>query len=547
MNEKRYSYIIYFITTVIALTLIVQLYWNYKNYESGKIQLKRDVQTSLDLAVDQYYEELATQNTLGILSDSKDGFSMYFDSPDFKRFMEKRSDSSKVSFEHLQIQDDLDSLGIMTVKGASPQRLDSILKTKNQTLTRIFNATHNDSSTIYLNKNSRDSIKTSRMLQNFFARQRLKKDSNEVYDTLPSGELRLRDRQSAIEALTTKIVISFNEDDIDIKKLDTLVLAQLRTLGIDRSAHSLSYSPKGDTVHPAIPGVPKHFNPTYDFNIVANSKLLPPKSVLSIGFNDITTIVLQRNLLGIFLSFLLVASIISSLFYLLKIIKDQKQLAEIKNDFISNITHEFKTPIATIGAALESIQHFNTSNDIQKTKKYVAMSSQQVMKLNTMVEKLLETATIDSDALELKKQETNIALFLEHIVASHQETLNGKKLDLVLKSENVFTSVDVFHLENALDNVIDNAIKYGGDSIKVTLEKDQEGIHIYMSDNGNSLTKTQSHQLFEKFYRVPKGNTHDIKGFGIGLYYTKTIIEKHGGTIKVNTSPTTFKTTLPYV
>lgn len=237
---------------------------------------------------------------------------------------------------------------------------------------------------------------------------------------------------------------------------------------------------------------------------------------------------------------------IGSLLYLLHIIQQQKQLAEIKNDFISNMTHEFKTPIATIGVAMESIQHFNASNDPEKTKKYVEMSSQQVSKLNLMVEKLLETATINSEALTLNKQETNMVLLLEAIHQKYVATHVEKKLLFEPKEENIWISLDAFHIENALDNIVDNAIKYGGDTIKITIQKLKSGVEVIISDSGNTLTKTQVAQIFEKFYRVPKGNTHDVKGFGIGLYYTKVIIEKHEGSIVVTTNPTQFKILLPY-
>ena len=104
------------------------------------------------------------------------------------------------------------------------------------------------------------------------------------------------------------------------------------------------------------------------------------------------------------------------------------------------------------------------------------------------------------------------------------------------------------HFENAIDNLLDNAFKYGGNTITITLQKQLNGIEITVADTGSSLTKTQAVYLFEKFYRVPKGNTHDVKGFGIGLFYTKTIVEKHKGTIQVQTQPhTQFKINLPHV
>ena len=247
------------------------------------------------------------------------------------------------------------------------------------------------------------------------------------------------------------------------------------------------------------------------------------------------------------ISSILVLAVISCLFYLLKIIRNQKQLAEVKNDLISNITHEFKTPIATIGVALESISNFNGIDDKEKTKKYINMSSDQLNKLNLMVEKLLETATLDSDNLSLNKELININDLLNSLLNRYSIQFPNKTFNLNLMVENLMAKVDAFHFENAVNNILDNAVKYGGDIISITLLSKGENFDITIADNGNSIDKTNKSRIFEKFYRIPKGNTHDVKGFGIGLYYTKTIVEKHNGSINLDLSNnlTSFKITLP--
>ena len=245
-------------------------------------------------------------------------------------------------------------------------------------------------------------------------------------------------------------------------------------------------------------------------------------------------VLLKRGLWGILISTLLIIAVISCLFYLLNIIKQQKQLAEVKNDLISNITHEFKTPIATIGVALESINSFDGINSKEKTKKYVDMSSQQLKKLNVMVEKILETATLDSENLKLNFETIDLKTLLKTQVEKYQSQQSSKNIHFSSNIETLEMKLDRFHFENAINNILDNAIKYGGNQIEVVLEKNKKEVIIEIKDNGGGLTKPQSQRIFEKFYRVPKGNTHDVKGFGIGLYYTNTIIEKHQGTIKVD-------------
>jgi len=220
----------------------------------------------------------------------------------------------------------------------------------------------------------------------------------------------------------------------------------------------------------------------------------------------------------------------------------------VKNDLISNITHEFKTPIVTIGVALESITNFNAIEDKAKTKTYIDLSSEQLRKLNIMVEKLLETATLDSNALDLNKETVDIVELLNTMLNKYQIQYPEKTFQRTIKLETLPIEVDLFHFENALNNMLDNAVKYGGEHIAVQLEANEKYLEILISDNGATLTKTNKERIFEKFYRVPKGNTHDVKGFGIGLYYSKSIIEKHEGSIdlELNKNLTTFKITLPH-
>jgi two-component system phosphate regulon sensor histidine kinase PhoR len=218
----------------------------------------------------------------------------------------------------------------------------------------------------------------------------------------------------------------------------------------------------------------------------------------------------------------------------------------MKNDLISNITHEFKTPIATASAALEGVQSFTNSGDQDKTDRYLSMGRDQLVKLNGMVERILETATLDSDELMLQKSGVEINELIEVIILKHQNQ-TSKKISFVEENKGVVINADAFHLENAINNLLDNAIKYGGHHIEVQLRKHAESISITVSDDGKNLSSKDVRLIFDKFYRVGKGNRHDVKGFGIGLFYTKSIIEKHKGTITATVQPqTSFKITLPY-
>ena len=493
MQERHYKSILYFIGIVILVTLAMQVYWNYKNYQVGKLQLITDVQTSLDKALDDYYTQLAKENTGSFWASST-----YVDSLNkFKlRTVVGHENNLNREFQEYFIKDTGDLESISIIKSNRPDSFKFEINNK----LPVFHA-----DTLRFNSDSTHRV----------SRQ--------------------------VELLSTKIMLSFTEDTLSLNKIDSLLAADLlrKNINID---YGLSYENHFQGISELRPDV----NKTAELLRTSKSEYFHSDNTLKIYFSNITFTVLKKNILGILLSTLLLASVVGCLLYLLKIINRQKQLAEVKNDLISNITHEFKTPIATIGAAMEGIQLFNTENDSQKNLRYAKISEEQVDKLNGMVEKLLETATLDSERLSLNFEQVNLVDLVQTASSREIFSTTDKTITFETSDTNITYNVDLFHFENAINNVIDNAIKYGGNEIKVGLKSDGHGIRIYISDNGNSLSEIHKKQIFEKFYRVPKGNTHDVKGFGIGLYYTKKIIEKHKGAISLHTNgQTTFKITLP--
>jgi signal transduction histidine kinase len=164
-----------------------------------------------------------------------------------------------------------------------------------------------------------------------------------------------------------------------------------------------------------------------------------------------------------------------------------------------------------------------------------------------MVEKLLETATLDSEQLILKKETIDIVETIEKLVIKYQFLHSKKEIHFSSNLKPIYLKVDHFHFENVISNMIDNAVKYGGNNIKITINSVLNSTEISVTDDGNGIDKNQQEKVFDKFYRVPKGNTHNVKGFGIGLYYSKKIIEKHMGTIRLTSDKkqTIFKIIIP--
>ncbi|UTW67863.1 HAMP domain-containing histidine kinase [bacterium SCSIO 12643] len=338
-----------------------------------------------------------------------------------------------------------------------------------------------------------------------------------------------------IRQLASKIMISIQEDSIDLGVLHKLIHE-------DFTAQNWDF-PFGIVLKSTVPSNSRVLS-TYGLDqmsadylsVKASSPLLPNDEEIEIRFTNSSKILLQKSGLGILLSLFLSIAIIGSLFILLRIISQQKHLAEIKNDLISNITHEFKTPITTISTALQGMESFNETNDPVKNKRYIEISKLQLSKLYTMVEKLLETATLDTDQLTIKIEKIVLKDLLEPLVSKHQFTTSEKSITFHIKDTKNEVRVDPFHFENVMNNLIDNAIKYGGDRIAIEVNCENEKVIIQVKDNGSGISPEDQKLVFDKFYRVQKGNIHDVKGFGIGLYYCKKIIEKHLGELQLNSS-----------
>ena len=261
-------------------------------------------------------------------------------------------------------------------------------------------------------------------------------------------------------------------------------------------------------------------------------------------YPNIFWLTLKKGTTGILLSLVLSGAVIFSLFYLLHIIRKQKQLSEIKNDFISNITHELKTPIATVTSAVEGLRNFNEDNNSDKSQKYLDVSAEQLEKLKILVEKIMETSVLESKDLILEKENTDLIQLIKNTIEKHK--INTQKtIDFNSNTNEFIRKTDVFHFENAVSNLIENAIKYGGNEINIHFNSSEKETVIEVSDNGNGIPPAHQKSVFDKFYRIPTKNKHNIKGFGIGLYYTKNIIEKHNGTIELKSDKnTTFRIVL---
>ena len=232
------------------------------------------------------------------------------------------------------------------------------------------------------------------------------------------------------------------------------------------------------------------------------------------------------------------ADILCCFIYTVFVIFRQKKVSEMKTDFINNMTHEFKTPIATISLATDSITNKTVINNEDKIKRFAGIIKQENKRMLNQVEKVLQMARIDKQEFDLKLTSINLndVVFQASEHSRLKVTKRNGILETNLKADQSIIEGDLTHISNIVHNLLDNAEKYSEDepSIQISTANGHGGVILSIKDNGIGMTKESQKHIFDKFYRVHTGNRHDVKGFGLGLSYVKALIAAHNGTINVD-------------
>ena len=283
---------------------------------------------------------------------------------------------------------------------------------------------------------------------------------------------------------------------------------------------------------------------------LANSKLqarlfpgdiIPQDNFLFINFPDKRAYVFRQIWLPVLSSVLFIGVVIFCFVYAIRVIIRQKNLSEIKNDFINNMTHEFKTPIATVSLAVEALQDPELLNQESFRKRYLSIIRDENKRLGGQVEKVLQAATLEKKEFSLKLEYVDLSELLENAKSQFELQVENKGGKITLENRMTDPNLmsDAYHLAHILNNLLDNANKYTKESPIIHIKAwDQNGfVFVSIQDNGIGMSKEATKKIFDKFYRVPTGNIHDVKGFGLGLSYVKTIMEAHKGEISVNSEP----------
>ncbi len=351
------------------------------------------------------------------------------------------------------------------------------------------------------------------------------------------------------------------EENIDIEKkitvglIDTLLRYQFLSKGIAIDYEFGVFSPDRNKI--VLEKTGKYHDELlfkgFPFPLFSGSAIAT-RDFLLLYFPQQSRYNLQSLWVMMMMSLLLVLVIIAAFSYSVFTIIRQRKLSELKNDFINNMTHEFKTPISTISLACQALSDKDIPRSNEMYADYINIIGDENHRLGEMAEKILQTAILEKGSLHLRPEAIDMHSLIAdaiHKIAIQIEIRDGV-ITQSLKAQHPLIKADKVHLSNVIFNLLDNANKYSPrkPQIMVSTADAENGIYIRVTDKGMGINKANLKRIFEKLYRVPTGDVHNVKGFGLGLSYVKFIVEKHGGTITVESEPgkgSTFTMFLPFM
>lgn len=339
--------------------------------------------------------------------------------------------------------------------------------------------------------------------------------------------------------------LSFNlrqpiESRINQQTLDSLIQMELRERGI-QTGYEFAVFNSFEQVVLASTGDPdelrKVFRQGYQARLFPND-FLQEMNYLKVFFPNQRVYLIETMWEMLATAGIFILIIILAFAYTIRTIVRQKKVSEIKNDFINNMTHELKTPISTISLACEALGDPDLDKSPAKVDNFVGMIRDENKRLGVLVENVLRSAILDKGEVVVRPEEIDLEALIEEVIHNIQIQVQRKQGEIKtrLAAENHVVEGDRIHLTNVIYNLIDNAIKYTPSNpvIEISTRNKGNSVVVSIKDNGIGITRENQKKIFDKLYRVPTGNIHNVKGFGLGLSYVKNIIDKHHGKITVN-------------
>ena len=273
----------------------------------------------------------------------------------------------------------------------------------------------------------------------------------------------------------------------------------------------------------------------------AAENLATDETLIVVGI-DYKSFAFQSLRLRIITAVLFIIIIVTAFYLTVRTMLRQKKLGDIKNDFINNMTHEFKTPIATISLAVDAMKNEKVLQDREKIGYFSGIIKEANQRMNRQVETILKASQLEKQEVDLNLKPVHVHEIIKNVADNFGLQLEEKKgrAELLLNAENDLINADEVHFSNLINNLIDNAVKYSKENtpiyVKITTQSNGKNLIVRVEDNGIGMNKETLKRVFERFYRAHTGNIHNVKGFGLGLSYVKTIIEAHHGQIKADST-----------
>lgn len=501
--------------------LVLQFFWINNVHQLTEDQFTRDVSSSLD----QTAKDLEHVEALKLIDSDTYNQGLQGSLTDFVRseFGEVMAAKEAIHVRDTIIMENGERNRFLIVEGstidtATGLRAESRIITKNL---GEFQSSNLEENTLHLDTNSF----AIRLNQSF--------------------ERQIFNKAQHLNEMIVKMFAGNYFDNLDLR-LDLFILDSL--LSRNLYYHSLDTTFTYNIVDLAGKPVPmtqksKRFNPglkeaTYSTLLYPND-VLPGEYKLVVNFPN-QNLFVWKSMIGTLIgSLILIILVFFAFFFAVRTIYRQKQLSEIKNDFISNMTHELKTPISTISLACEALKDPDINTSEENSNGFITMISQENKRLEKLVENVLETALLEKGKLKLNLQETNIGELIKDVVDAFQIRFKDRGGKIIInRMDAVVWDVDRIHFGNIIYNLLDNSLKYCDTSpiVEVNLMKKDDGFFVEVADNGIGIKKEDQKRIFDKLFRVSTGDVHNVKGFGLGLSYVNSIVNLHKGIIDLKSA-----------
>jgi two-component system phosphate regulon sensor histidine kinase PhoR len=548
LNKQKIIILIISITAALAGLIVIQVKLLKDSYDQKEQVFNRNVISALNSTAKMLEVNETEVNIINYAVTSLSGKSRKLHSPNA---LSLKSENRKT--EMIVLSNDDDKVKVHVKTGPGRKKTDSV------SYSYSFNIPSGKDKILPENFNL-DTLTHNRVYK-FFSDEGGKKtvSSYSYYDIVDSLKgLDSLHKKQMVSGVMDKLILADRtpiEKRISRSQIDSLLKLNFRNYGINIDFNYGVITQMGDSSKLVLCDTNKTALEKSELKaLLYPSDILPFKNFLTVVFPGSRYFFYKLILPQLILSAVFILIIIGSFVYTIRIIFLQKKFGGLIMDFINNMTHEFKTPISTIALASDAIAQPEINNNEEKLKKYNRIIQDENSRMKQQVDKILQMALLEEGDYELNLSVIDLHELINNAVGNlsvRVENLGGK-LETNLSASNYRIKGDVVHLINIINNILDNAIKYSPEGAHIIVQTHNEGSKIILSfiDNGMGIDEDDLKRVFDKYFRVPTGNLHDIKGFGLGLSYVKLMVEGHSGEIKIKSKPgigTTVDITLPVI